>query len=104
VENFKKLAEMGCDSLVIKDMAGIISPRRAKEIIEGIKAAGIDLPLELHSHCSSGMTEMAYMEAIHSGIDILDTCMSPFANGVSQPPTESIVAALQAHNGIQDMT
>jgi len=95
VENFKKLAEMGCDSLVIKDMAGIISPKRAKEIIEGVKAAGIDLPLELHSHCSSGMTEMAYMEAIHSGIDILDTCMSPFANGVSQPPTESIVAALQ---------
>jgi len=50
------------------------------------------------------MTEMAYMEAIHAGIDILDTCMSPFANGVSQPPTESIVAALQSTQWTQDMT
>jgi pyruvate carboxylase subunit B len=95
VENFKKLAEMGCDSLVIKDMAGIISPQRAREIIEGVKGAGIKVPLELHSHCSSGMTEMAYMEAIHAGVDVLDTAMSPFAGGVSQPPTESVVAALQ---------
>ncbi|NPV88343.1 pyruvate carboxylase subunit B [Coprothermobacteraceae bacterium] len=95
VEHFKKLAEMGCDSLVIKDMAGIISPQRARDIVAGVKKAGIDLPLELHSHCTSGMTEMAYMEAVHAGVDILDTAMSPFSNGVSQPPTESVVAALQ---------
>jgi len=95
---------MGCDSLVIKDMAGIISPKRAKEIIEGIKAAGIDLPLELHSHCSSGMTEMAYMEAIHAGIDILDTCMSPLLTVFPSRLPNPLLPLYKPHSGTQDMT
>ncbi len=95
VEKFKKLEEMGCHSLCIKDMAGMISPKRAYDIIRGCKDAGIKAPIDLHSHCTSGMTGMAYMRACEAGVDILDTSISPISGGTAQPPTESVVAALK---------
>ncbi len=95
VEKFKELEKMGCDSLCIKDMAGMISPKRAYDIIKGCKDAGIKIPIDLHSHYTSGMTGMAYMRAIEAGADIVDTSMSPISGGTAQPATESIVAALK---------
>ena len=95
VTRFEKLAKMGADSLCIKDMAGMISPKRAYDIIKGCKDAGIKLEMDLHSHYTSGMTGMAYQRAVEAGADILDTAMSPISGGTAAPPTESIVAALQ---------
>jgi len=95
VEQFQKLERMGCDSLCIKDMAGIISPVKAYDIIKGCKDSGIKVPINLHTHCTSGMTGMAYMRACQAEIDILDTSMSPISGGTAAPPTESIVAALK---------
>ncbi|MCK4474567.1 pyruvate carboxylase subunit B [Candidatus Bathyarchaeota archaeon] len=95
VENFKKLEAMGCDSLCIKDMAGIISPSKAYEIIRGCKEEGVKAPLCLHSHTTSGMTMLSYMKACEAGVDILDCAMSPISGGAGHPPTESVVAALR---------
>ncbi|MCG2825095.1 MAG: pyruvate carboxylase subunit B, partial [Thermoplasmatales archaeon] len=95
VKDFKQLEKMGCDSLCIKDMAGMISPKMAYDIIKGCKDAGIKIPIDLHSHCTSGMTGMAYMKACEAGVDILDTAISPISGGTGQPPTESVVAALK---------
>ena len=91
----KKLESMGCDSLCIKDMAGMITPSRAYDIIKGCKDAGIRIPINLHSHCTSGMTGMAYMKACDAGVDILDCVMSPLSGGTAHPATESVVAALK---------
>ena len=95
VEEFEKLEKMGVDSLCIKDMAGMITPSRAYEIITCIKDAGITIPINLHSHTTSGMTGMAYQRAIEAGVDVLDTAISPISGGTASPPTESVVAALQ---------
>jgi pyruvate carboxylase subunit B len=95
VKKFEKLSKMGADSLCIKDMAGMISPQRAYDIVKGCKDAGIKLEINLHSHSTSGMTGMAYQRAIEAGIDILDTAISPISGGTAAPPTESVVAALQ---------
>ena len=95
VEKFKELEKMGCDSLCIKDMAGMISPPRAYGIIKGCKDAGIDIPIDLHSHNTSGMTGMAYMKAIDAGVDVIDTSFSTLTGATGQPPTESVTAALQ---------
>jgi len=95
VKKFVKLSKMGADSLCIKDMAGMISPQRAYDIVKGCKDAGIKLEINLHSHSTSGMTGMAYQRAIEAGIDILDTAISPISGGTAAPPTESVVAALQ---------
>lgn len=95
VTNFKELEKMGADSLCIKDMAGMISPKRAYDIIKGVKDAGIKLPIDLHSHCTSGMTGMAYQRAVEAGVDVLDTAMSPISGGTAALATESVVAALQ---------
>ena len=95
VAKFQKLEKMGADSLCIKDMAGMISPKRVYEIVKGCKDAGIKLPINLHSHCTSGMTGMAYQRAAEAGIDILDTAMSPISGGTAAPATESVVAAFQ---------
>jgi pyruvate carboxylase subunit B len=89
-----ELEELGCDSICIKDMAGLISPPEATSVIKAIKAR-VKIPVDLHSHCSSGMAPMSYQAAAVAGIDILDTAFSPFAWGTSQPPTESVVAAFQ---------
>ncbi|MBN2603228.1 MAG: pyruvate carboxylase subunit B [Candidatus Thermoplasmatota archaeon] len=95
VEKFKKLSKMGADTLCIKDMAGMISPQRAYDIIKGVKDAGIKQPIDLHSHYTSGMTGMAYQRAVEAGVDILDTAMSPISGGTAAPATESVVAALK---------
>lgn len=98
IENYVKLAkqleELGCDSLCIKDMAGLITPKAAYDLVSALKKE-ISIPVDLHSHCTSGMAPMSYLFACEAGVNILDTAMSPFAWGTSQPPTETTVAALQ---------
>lgn len=89
-----QLENLGCDSICIKDMAGLISPPEAASLVKAIKAR-VKVPVDLHSHCSSGMAPMSYQAAAEAGVDILDTAFSPFAWGTSQPPTESVVAAFQ---------
>ncbi|MDG6243503.1 MAG: sodium-extruding oxaloacetate decarboxylase subunit alpha [Methanolobus sp.] len=93
VELATGLAELGCDSICIKDMAGLISPQQSYDLVKALKSQ-VNLPVDLHSHCTSGMAPMSYTAACRAGVDILDTALSPFAWGTSQPPTESIVAAL----------
>jgi len=94
VETFKKLEEMGCDSLCLKDMAGMVSPSKAYQIIHACKEA-TRVPVDLHSHTTSGMTMLSYMKACEAGVDVLDCAMSPISGGAGHPPTESIVAALK---------
>ena len=94
IEMAKELAAHDCDSICIKDMAGLIMPEAARELITGIKKA-VDIKVCLHSHSTSGIAPMSYQAAIEAGVDILDTAMSPFSMGTSQPPTESVVAALK---------
>ncbi|MEN6343570.1 MAG: sodium-extruding oxaloacetate decarboxylase subunit alpha [Methanospirillum sp.] len=93
VEMAAELAARGADSICIKDMAGLIMPAAARELITGIRET-TGLPVCLHSHSTSGIASMSYQAAIEAGVDILDTAMSPFALGTSQPPTESVVASL----------
>jgi pyruvate carboxylase subunit B len=95
VNKFKELEKMGADSLCIKDMAGMISPQRVYDIVRGVKDIGIKLPINLHSHCTSGMTGMAYQRAVEAEIDVLDTAISPISGGTAAPATESVVAALK---------
>jgi oxaloacetate decarboxylase alpha subunit len=90
----EKLAEMGVQIICLKDMGGLLAPYAAYEIIKKIKAR-ISLPLHLHSHCTAGLAQMTYMMAIEAGADILDTAISPFSQGTSQPATEQVVAALK---------
>lgn len=90
----KDLEALDCDSVAIKDMAGLITPTAAYELVSKLKEE-TDLLVDLHSHCTSGMTPISYYAACQAGVDILDTAISPFAWGTSQPPTESMVAALQ---------
>ncbi|MBO4623392.1 MAG: oxaloacetate decarboxylase subunit alpha [Bacilli bacterium] len=98
VDYYVKLAleieKMGADSLCIKDMAGVLLPEAAYELISRLKAS-TKLPIELHSHCTGGICEMTYAKAIEAGVDIIDTALSPFSGGTSQPSTESFCYALQ---------
>ncbi len=89
-----ELAELGCDSICIKDMAGLITPKNAHELIRAVKKE-VSLPINLHTHCTSGMAQMSYFYACQAGVDILDTAMSPISGGSAQPATESLVASLQ---------
>jgi len=93
IEMAKNLYANGCDSICIKDMAGLIMPGAAFDLITGIKKT-VDIRVCLHSHSTSGIAPMSYQAAIEAGVDILDTAMSPFSMGTSQPATESIVASL----------
>ena len=90
----KKLASLGCDSICLKDMSGILSPERASKIVKALKKQ-VHLSVDVHSHCTSGMAPLTYLAACEAGADILDTAFSPFAWGTSQPPVESIVGALK---------
>lgn len=83
----KKVEEMGGDSLCIKDMAGLLVPYKATELISAVKSA-VDIPIQLHTHYTSGVAAMTYLKAVEAGCDIIDTAMSPFAMGTSQPATE----------------
>ncbi|BAS31261.1 MULTISPECIES: sodium-extruding oxaloacetate decarboxylase subunit alpha [Dehalococcoides] len=89
-----ELEKMGCDSICIKDMAGLITPTAAAQLVKSIKAK-VKLPVDLHSHCTSGMAPLAYYAAAEAGVDIIDTAFSAFAWGTSQPTTESFVAAFK---------
>jgi pyruvate carboxylase subunit B len=93
IEMARNLYSHDCDSICIKDMAGLIMPHAARNLITGIKKA-VDVKVCLHSHCTSGIAPSSYQAAIDAGVDILDTAMSPFSMGTSQPPTESVVASL----------
>ena len=98
MENYLALArtleQMGADSLCIKDMAGLLSPTTATELVTRLKET-VRLPLQIHSHYTSGMASMTYLKAVEAGVDIIDTALSPLALGTSQPPTETMVAVLQ---------
>jgi pyruvate/oxaloacetate carboxyltransferase len=94
VEFAKKLAHLDCDSICIKDMAGMLAPQPAYDLITALKRR-VGLPVHLHSHSTSGMVMMTYLRACEAGVDILDTAFSPLAWGTSQPPVESVVAALK---------
>ena len=90
----KQMRDMGADSICIKDMAGIILTQDAYDLVKAIKS-NIDFDLEIHSHYTSGVASMMYLKAIEAGADIIDTAISPFAMGTSQPATESMVATLE---------
>ncbi len=86
----KRIEDMGADSLCIKDMAGLLLPYKATELVEALKE-GTKLPIQIHTHSTSGVATMTYMKAIEAGADIIDTAMSPFSQGTSQPATEVMV-------------
>ena len=94
VELAKEVEKMGVDSLCIKDMAGVLLPEDAYNLILKIKE-NTKLPIELHSHCTGGLMEMTYLRAIQAGVDIIDTALSPLSGGTSQPCTESMNYALE---------
>ena len=83
----KRIEEMGADSICIKDMAGLLVPYEAEALLKALKAS-TKLPIQLHTHYTSGVASMTYMKAVEAGCDIIDTAMSPFALGTSQPATE----------------
>ena len=85
----KTMESMGADSICIKDMAGVLTPYNAYDLVKKMKAI-TNLPIELHTHCTSGIADMIYMKAVEAGVDIIDTAISPFSGGTSQPPTESL--------------
>jgi len=90
----KGLVNMGCHEIVIKDTSGLLSPQATWELVTALKHV-VKVPIDVHSHCSSGMAPMAYMAAVEAGADVLDVAMSPLAWGVSQPAAESVIAALE---------
>ncbi|MEG0962932.1 MAG: oxaloacetate decarboxylase subunit alpha [Lachnospiraceae bacterium] len=90
----KKVEEMGADSLCIKDMAGLLTPYKAVELVKALKSS-TKLPIDLHTHYTSGVASMTYMKAVEAGCDIIDTAMSPFALGTSQPATEVMAEAFR---------
>ena len=90
----RELEEMGADSICIKDMAGLLKPYDAYDLVKALKET-VKVPIELHTHYTSGLASMTALKAVEAGVDILDCAISPFAMGTSQPPTEPIVAALQ---------
>ncbi|MGX8699240.1 MAG: pyruvate carboxylase subunit B [bacterium] len=94
VEMCKELKRMGFDTLCLKDMAGTMSPAEAEGLIKGIKDAVGDIPLVLHTHCTTGMAYMTLTKAIESGVDVIDTATSCFSNGTSQAATETLYYAL----------
>jgi pyruvate carboxylase subunit B len=94
IDYAKALEDLGVDSVCIKDMAGLIKPYEAYELVVRLKEA-IRVPLHFHTHDTAGFATMAILKAIEAGVDIVDTAISPFASGTSQAPTESMVAALK---------
>jgi pyruvate carboxylase subunit B len=95
LDKARRLEDMGADSICIKDMAGLISPYDAFDLVRGLKRT-VSVPVHLHTHYTSGMASMAYLKAVEAGVDILDCCMAPFALRTSQPAVEPMVAALHS--------
>ncbi len=98
IESFVKMAKdlenMGADSICIKDMAGLLKPYVAYDLITAMKKS-VKIPIQLHTHYTSGVASMTYLKAVEAGVDVIDTALSPFAMGTSQPATEAMVATLQ---------
>lgn len=94
VQTVKEMKEMGCSTICIKDMAGVMTPKEAKDLIGAIKDAMPDMPVILHTHCTTGMAYMTIYQAIEAGCDVIDTATSCFSGGTSQPATETIYDAL----------
>ncbi|SHJ16863.1 oxaloacetate decarboxylase, alpha subunit [Geosporobacter subterraneus DSM 17957] len=90
----KQMEDMGADSICIKDMSGILTPYNAFELVTKLKET-VKIPLQLHTHYTSGVASMTYLKAIEAGVDVVDCAISPMALGTSQPPTEPLVATLQ---------
>ena len=89
-EMAKKIEDMGANSICIKDMAGLLLPYKATELVTALKET-VDIPIQLHTHYTSGVASMTYLNAVEAGVDVIDTAMSPFALGTSQPATEVMV-------------
>jgi pyruvate carboxylase subunit B len=94
VDMAKTLEGMGCDTLAIKDMAGLLTPYSTVELVKALKSA-ISIPIQLHSHATSGLASMVHMKGVEAGAATIDTCLSAFSEGASHPTTESLVAAFQ---------
>ena len=90
----KRIEDMGADSICIKDMAGLLLPNKATELVTALKET-VKIPIDLHTHYTSGVASMTYLKAVEAGVDIIDTAMSPFALGTSQPATEVMVETLK---------
>ena len=93
VEYAKRIAEAGADSICIKDMAALLTPYNTESLVKAIKAE-VDLPIQLHTHYTSGLASMCLLKGVEAGVDMIDTAISPLALGTSHAPTESMVAAL----------
>mgnify|MGYP000236715622 CR=1 FL=1 len=93
-ETAKRIEDMGADSICIKDMAGLLLPYKATELVQALKD-GSSLPIQMHTHYTSGVASMTYLKAVEAGADIIDTAMSPFSMGTSQPATEVMVEAFK---------
>ena len=94
VDLAKQLQEMGCHSICIKDMSGLLSPYNATDLVTKIKKA-LDIPVELHTHCTSGFGHATYLKAVEAGVDIIDCALAPFSSDTSQPCTETMIRMLQ---------
>jgi pyruvate carboxylase subunit B len=102
VDFAKKSEDMGADSFVLKDMAGMVSPNDAYAIIKALKET-IKIPVEFHTHYTSGQGSMSYLKAVEAGVDVLDTCLSPFALRTAQPAIEPILVAVEQTDRESDM-
>ena len=89
-----KIQEMGADSVAVKDMAGILTPPVSRDLVRSLRKA-VDIPIELHTHETTGCGSMSYLKGVEEGADILDTALSPFSGGTSQPPTETLAIILK---------
>ncbi len=98
IDNFarqaEEMAEMGADSICVKDMAGLLTPVAASALVKAIKSK-VELPVQLHSHYTTGLASMSYLAGLEAGADVIDCSISPFAMGTGQPATETMVAALR---------
>ena len=94
VKLVKEMAAMGVGSICIKDMAGLLTPKNAYDLVSAIKDA-VDLPVVMHTHCTTGLAFMTYLKGVEAGADVIDTAISPFSGGTSQPATETLSYALR---------
>ena len=97
IETAQEVEKMGADSLCLKDMAGLLPPFEAYDLIKKLKKA-IDIPIQLHAHNTTGMASMTYLKAAEAGVDIIDTALSALGSGSSQPPTEPFIYVLKNSN------
>jgi oxaloacetate decarboxylase alpha subunit len=95
VELVKEMEKMGCATICIKDMAGVMTPKESYDLVSALKDAVPNMPLVLHTHCTTGMAYMTVLKAVEAGCDIIDTASSSFSGGTSQPATETLCDALK---------